>query len=265
MQGISRVWDLGKSWSKRDWICCDLDGPALSLEVGPDDLSVDLILWFCVDIWIQACCLGGRHFYATERISVEIEILMKVTTAWYRKQVKKTVDRTKLDPLCFPFCQWTGQAVSSPQGFQLGPGFWLELYLLLDDKILAGITANLVFVRWWRLPPFSLGFDTMIFFLPTVIQQQCLVFCLLVFGFNGDGLDLVACLPENLFFSCHTAASMTGSDACHGKPLNIATCWHVWKPCWDGVRSCLTRDDSSYALTSLDVFPSLRNLKSEKF
>lgn len=87
--------------------------------------------------------------------------------------------------------------------------------------MLAGITANLVFVHWWRLQPFSLGFDTVIFFLPTIILHQ-FVFCLLVFGFKVDGLDLVACLPENLFLSCHTAASMAGSNACCGNfPLNI--------------------------------------------
>lgn len=149
MQGVLCVGDLGKSWSKCDCVYCDLVGRALSPGVGPDDLQrsfpTEIILWFNVGIWIHACCLSGRHFCATERMSVEIKRLMNVAIAWYGKQVKKTIDRTKLNRL-LPSCQWMGQAVSSPQGFQLGPGFWLELYLLLDDKILAGITADLFFL-----------------------------------------------------------------------------------------------------------------------
>jgi len=38
---------------------------------------------------------------------------------------------------------------------------------------------------------------------------------LLLFGFNVDGLELVACLPENLLPGCHTAASVVGSNAYH--------------------------------------------------
>ena len=32
MQGISCVWDFGKSWSKCGRVCCELVGPALGLD-----------------------------------------------------------------------------------------------------------------------------------------------------------------------------------------------------------------------------------------
>jgi len=103
MQGILHVWDFGKSCSKCDCVCCDLVGLALSIAIGPDDLQrsfpAEIFLWFFVGIWIQACCWSGCHFHATERISVEIKRLTNVATAWYGKRVKKTVDRTKPNPL----------------------------------------------------------------------------------------------------------------------------------------------------------------------
>lgn len=74
--GVLRVWDFGKSMSKCDCVCCNLFGSALSPGLGPNDLQrsfpSEIILRFCVGIGIQVCCLSGCYFYATGKISVEI-------------------------------------------------------------------------------------------------------------------------------------------------------------------------------------------------
>lgn len=50
----------------------------------------------------------------------------------------------------------------------------------------------------------------------------------MVFDINVDGLEFVACLPENLLLAYHTATSVVGSNTCHGNfALNIAACWFV--------------------------------------
>lgn len=57
-----------------------------------------------------------------------------MAAACNKKQMKKAIGRTKFNPLLLSILSMTWQAVSRPQGFQLGPGFWLELYLLLDER-----------------------------------------------------------------------------------------------------------------------------------
>lgn len=157
---------------------------------------------FYVCVWIQACCWSRHHFYSTERISMEIKRLTKVATAWCGKQVRKIVNEAKPSPTFHPAGrELTAKAVSSSQGFQLGLGFWLGLYLLLDDKILASITVDLVIVCWWSLQSSNLGFSTVIC---PAYDHLTLVLCVLPawFSLNVDGLEIVACLPENLFLHC---------------------------------------------------------------
>lgn len=126
MQGISCVWDFGKSWSKCGRVCCELVGPALGLDHltfrGPFQMKL-----FCDSLFVPEPGPAGHCCHGTGRINVEVKRLTQVATAWYGKQMKKIVERIKPLP-------WTGEAISSSRGFQLCPGFWLELCLLLDDK-----------------------------------------------------------------------------------------------------------------------------------
>lgn len=96
-----------------------------------------------------------------------------------KKQTKKAIDRTKLNPLLLSILSMTWQAVFRQQGFQLGWGFWLKLYFLLDERHLAGITAEFVFVH---CEDCSLSALTPWFTLPN--SQPTPVCCLMGFDIN---------------------------------------------------------------------------------